>query len=325
MRGEMWVGLMTDSLRHEPRARVFERCARWGVRSVELGTGNFSPAPHLQLGELLKSEEERKRLLRELRDHGLAISALNCSGNPLHPRAGEGARQAQVVRDTIALAGLLEVDTVVTMSGCPSGPGGGDPNWVLSGWPPEFLEIVEWQWRERLIPFWQEMADWAGRCGVRRIAVEMHPGQCVYNPATLLRLREAVGPTVGANLDPSHLFWQGIDVLGAVRRLGEAIFHVHAKDTWVDEARVREDGVLYLSRGWPPADGPWTFRTVGLGHDAFFWARFVDALRQVGYRGALSVEHEDPFLDPLDGVARSVELLRACLPRDQPGTEITRP
>jgi len=316
---------MTDSLRHEPRLRVFERCARWGIRSVELGTGNFSPAPHVDLAALLRDEGERRRLKRELHDHGLVISALNCSGNPLHPRPEVGALQAQVVRDTVALAGLLEVDTVVVMSGCPGGPTGGEPNWVVSGWPPEFLEILEWQWGQRVIPFWQEMAEWAQRCGVRRIAVEMHPGQCVYNPSTLLRLREAVSLSVGANLDPSHLFWQGIDVLWAVRRLGEAIFHVHAKDTRLDEARVRQEGVLYLSEGWPPADGPWTFRTLGLGHDVFFWAQFVDALHQVGYRGALSVEHEDPFLDPVDGVARSVEVLRACLPRQGAGAEITGP
>jgi len=315
----MWIGLMTDSLRHEPRVRVFERCARWGIRSVELGTGNFSPAPHLSLETLLRDAEERRRLMQELREHDLVISALNCSGNPLHPHPEEGMRQARVVRDTIALAGLLEVDTVVTMSGCPGGPAGGDvPVWVVTGWPLEFLEVVEWQWRERVIPFWQEMADWARQCGVRRIAVEMHPGQCVYNPATLLRLREAVGPVLGANLDPSHLFWQGIDVVWTVRRLGEAIYHVHAKDTWLDEARVRQDGVLSLPTAWPPSDGPWAFRTLGLGHDAFFWSQLVDALHQVGYRGALSVEHEDPFLDPVDGVARSVELLRSCLPRTQP-------
>lgn len=319
----MWVGLMTDSLRSEPRPRVFERCARWGIRSVELGTGNFSAAPHLDLQQLLRDPGARAQLLRELRDHGLVISALNCSGNPLHPRPEEGARQARVVRDTIALAGLLGVDTVVTMSGCPGGPNGGDPNWVLSGWPREFQEVLDWQWQQKVIPFWQEMAEWAQRCGVRRIAVEMHPGQCVYNPATLLRLREAVGPTVGANLDPSHLFWQGIDVLATVERLGPAIFHVHAKDTWVDEARVRQDGVLYLSTGWPPSRGPWTFRTLGLGHDTFFWQRFVDALRRVGYRGALSVEHEDPYLDAADGVARAVEVLRACLPRQAEGGDLT--
>lgn len=317
----MWIGLMTDSLRQEPRGRVFERCARWGIRFVELGTGNFSPAPHLDLEELLRDGAARRRLLRELRQHDLEISALNCSGNPLHPHPEVGARHARVVRDTFQLAGVLEVETVVTMSGCPGGPdGGGLPHWIVTGWPLEFLEMVDWQWRERVIPFWQEMADWAQRCGVRRIALEMHPGQCVYNPATLLRLREAVGPVVGANLDPSHLFWQGIDVLWAVERLGAAVFHVHAKDTWVDEARVRRDGVLHLPTSWPPSDGPWVFRTLGLGHDAFFWARFVDALHRSGYRGALSVEHEDPFLDPVEGVARSVELLRGCLPgRDAGG------
>lgn len=315
----MWIGLMTDSLRHEPRQRVFERCARWGIRSVELGTGNFSPAPHVDLQELLRDGGARKRLLRELRDHSLAISALNCSGNPLHPRPEVGEQHARVVRDTIQLAGLLEVDAVVTMSGCPGAPDGGSvANWVVTGWPLEFLEVVDWQWRERVVPFWREMAEWAQRCGVRRIAVEMHPGQCVYNPATLLRLREAVGPVVGANLDPSHLFWQGVDVLWAVERLGDAIFHVHAKDTRVDELRVRRDGVLQLPTAWPPSDGPWTFRTLGLGHDASFWAQFVDALHRAGYRGALSVEHEDPFLDPVDGVTRSVELLRGCLPRSDP-------
>jgi sugar phosphate isomerase/epimerase len=312
----VWIGLMTDSLRHLPREEVLDRCARWGIRSVELGTGNFSPAPHVDLQALLRDRAERERLLRDVRGRGLRISALNCSGNPLHPRSDVAGRHSQVVRDTVALAGLLEVDTVVTMSGCPGAPGGGDvPNWVVSAWPPEFVEAVEWQWRERVVPFWQELAEWAGRHGVR-LAVEMHPGQCVYNPMTLLRLREAAGPRVGANLDPSHLFWQGVDVLDTVRRLGPAIFHVHAKDTRLDSANVRRDGVLHLAPGQPPKDRPWAFRTLGLGHDAFFWAQFVDELQQVGYAGALSVEHEDEVLSPEDGVLRSVQLLRAVLPQD---------
>ncbi len=312
----MWVGLMTDSLRHLPREEVLERCARWGIRSVEFGTGNFSPAPHVDLQALLRDRAERERLLREVRARGLRISALNCSGNPLHPKPEVADRHGQVVRDTVALAGLMEVDTVVTMSGCPGAPGGGDlPNWVVSSWPSEFVEALEWQWRERVIPFWEEMAEWATRNGVR-LALEMHPGQCVYNPATLLRLREAAGARVGANLDPSHLFWQGIDVLDTVRRLGPALFHVHAKDTRVNDANVRRDGVLHVVAGRPPAERPWAFRTVGLGHDAFFWARFVDELRQAGYAGALSVEHEDEVLSPEEGVLRSVQLLRTLLPQD---------
>ncbi len=317
----MWVGLMTDSLRHLPREEVLDRCARWGIRSVEFGTGNFSPAPHVNLTSLLRDRAERESLLREVRTRGLRISALNCSGNPLHPRPEVAGRHVQVVRDTIALAGLLGVDTVVTMSGCPAGPGGGDvPNWVVSSWPPEFVEVVEWQWREKVVPFWQEVAAWAAEHGVR-VAVEMHPGQCVYNPATLLRLREAVGPVVGANLDPSHLFWQGVDVLEVIPHLGTAIFHVHAKDTRLDGPNVRRDGVLHLAAGRPPAERPWAFRTLGLGHDAFFWGQFVDALQQVGYRGALSVEHEDEVLSPEDGVLRSVRLLRSVLPQDLSATE----
>lgn len=313
---------MTDSLQDLPRERVFELCERWGIRSVELGTGNFSPAPHLQLEVLLREVGERSRLLREVQARGLRISALNCSGNPLHPRPEVGTRHAGVVRDTIVLASLLGVDTVVTMSGCPGSPGGGDvANWIVSSWPPEFLDGLEWQWRERVIPFWQEMAEWAQRHGVRRIAIEMHPGQCVYNPATLLRLREAVGPVLGANLDPSHLFWQGIDVLLSIHRLGPAIFHVHAKDTQLNEDNIRRDGVLYLRREQAVAERPWTFRAVGLGQDASFWRQFVDALRQVGYAGALSIEHEDELLAPVDGITRSVCLLRSCLSEAEGSTE----
>ncbi len=307
---------MTDSLRHLPREEVLERCIRWGIRSVEFGTGNFSPAPHVDLQALLRDHAEREKLVREVRDRGLTISALNCSGNPLHPRPEVARHHSQVVRDTVALAGLLEVDTVVTMSGCPGTPGGGDvPNWVVSTWPPEFVETLEWQWREQVVPFWQEMAEWAARHGVR-LAVEMHPGQCVYNPGSLLRLREAVGPRVGANLDPSHLFWQGVDVLETVRRLGSAVFHVHAKDTRLDAATVRREGVLHVAAGRPPTQRPWAFRTLGLGHDAFFWTQFVDELRQAGYAGVLSIEHEDEVLPPEEGVLRSVQLLRTVLPQD---------
>lgn len=310
----MYIGLLSDSLEHEPRQRMLDLCMEWGIRGVEFATGNFSPSPHLNLEELLTSEPARRALRQELRERGLTLTALNCSGNPLHPDAQVGPLHARVVRQTIELAALLEVDTVVTMSGCPGSPGGGDvANWIVGTWPADFVTAVEWQWREHVIPFWQETAAFAQQRGITRLALEMHPGQSVYNPATLLRLREAVGPSIGANFDPSHLFWQGIDPVLAVRRLGDAIYHVHAKDTRIDEDIMRQDGILHLALGQPTGQWPWAFRTLGLGHDAFFWRQFADTLRYVGYAGPLSIEHEDNLLEPTDGVLRSVRILQECL------------
>jgi sugar phosphate isomerase/epimerase len=318
----MNLGVLTVLYADRPLEAVLDRAVELGVDAVELGTGNYPGDAHCRPEELLADPQRARELRRAVEDRGLEISALSCHGNPLHPNREVAGAHHAVWRRTLELAEVLEVDVVNTFSGCPGdGPDARAPNWVTCPWPPEFAEVLEWQWNESLIPYWTRENEEAARRGVRGVGLEMHPGFLVYNPETLLRLREAAGERIGANFDPSHLVWQGIDPVEALRDLGRAgaIFHAHAKDVYVDAANVRRNGVLDTKPYDRVLDRAWTFRTVGYGHGEEFWRALVSTLRVVGYDGVLSIEHEDPLVSVDEGIEKAVALLRGVVLREPPG------
>src|SRR5438046_2116717 len=244
----MKIGMITDSLPDTDFEAMLDVAARLGMDMLEFGCGNWSTAPHLQLDRLLDHDAARRELRARLADHDIEISALNCSGNPLHP--GEpGRRHDDVTRKTIRLARLLDVERVVMMSGCPGAPGDRHANWITTEWPPEVRDILRWQWDEVLIPYWRDLVAYANGLGIHKLCLELHGHQNVYNVRTLHKLRDIVGPTVGANLDPSHLMWMGADAIVAVRALGDAIFHVHAKDTRIDPVVAAINGMIETTPG----------------------------------------------------------------------------
>ena len=314
----MQIGLVTDSLGHLGLEAMLAAAAGIGVQRLEFGCGNWSAAPHLNLAALLESAAARRSFLAALADHDLSISALNCSGNPLHP--GEvGRRNQAVTSDTIRLAGLLGVERVVMMSGCPGGPGDANANWVTTAWPPEAAAVLAWQWDEVVIPYWRKLCAEALGHGVPMLCLELHGQQNVFNVGSLRRLRDAVGPVVGVNFDPSHLFWMGADPLAAIAALGPAICHVHAKDTRIVPANAGPGGLIDVTPMGDVGARAWSYVTLGDGHGAEWWTRFCAALRQAGYDGVLSIEHEDVSLPPFEGVRRSAALLQGVLsPAGQP-------
>lgn len=306
----MRIGLVTDSLAHLPLDALLSTAAGMGIAALEFGCGCWSPAPHINLVEMLESGLARREFLDKLAGHGLELCALNCSGNPLHP--GEhGARHRAVTSQTIRLAGLLGVERVVMMSGCPGGgPGDANANWVTTAWPPETARILAWQWDEVLIPYWKGLVAEARNAGVTRLCLELHGHQNIYNVATLHRLRDAVGPVVGANYDPSHLVWMGADPLAATRVLGDAIYHVHAKDTRIDAGNAAVNGLIDTLPTDRVRDRAWGYVTLGYGHGEAWWREFCLGLKLAGYDDVLSIEHEDLLLAPEEGVRRSVQMLR---------------
>ena len=233
-----------------------------------------------------------------LTDQGCSISALSCHGNPLHPDTAR-AQQAQdeINRKTILLAEKLGVPVVVDFSGCPGdSPQSTAPNWVTCPWPPDYLDVLNWQWDEVVTPYWIERAAFAAQHNVK-IAIEMHPGFVVYSPETMLRLRAIAGPAVGCNYDPSHMFWQGIDPIAATRLLGDAIFHVHAKDTQLYPANLVHVPACWIPKPYiDERNRGWIFRTCGYGHGAEWWKEFASTLRMFGYDDVLSIEHEEVSL-----------------------------
>ena len=308
----MQIGMITDSLPDTDFDGMLAIAARLGMERLEFGCGNWSSAPHLKLDGMLESDAARREFRARLAEHAIEISALNCSGNPVHP--GEtGRRHDAVTRKTIRLAGLLGVDRVVMMSGCPGAPGDAHANWITTEWPPEVREILRWQWDEVLIPYWRDLVSYSRSQGVDRLCLELHGHQNVYNVATLQRLREAAGETVGANLDPSHLMWMGADPIAAARALDGAVYYVHAKDTRIDRTIAGVNGVIDTTPGSDYQSRAWNYITLGYGHDEAWWRRFVEALAAVGYDGVLSIEHEDPAMSAVEGVEKSVALLRRVL------------
>ncbi len=305
----MRIGLVTDSLGHLPLDELLETAANLGIKTLEFGCGGWSSAPHLKLDALLERETERANFMAKIRDHGLEISALNCSGNQLAP--GErGKNHDQVVRKTMQLANRIDVHRIVMMSGLPGGPGDQYANWIITAWPPEVHEILRYQWEDVAIPYWRDLANHARENGIEKICVEQHATQLVYNTEMMLRLRDAVGEIVGVNFDPSHAMWMGGDPLRAIRYLRGAIYHVHAKDTRVDPHNTEINTRLETKTNDRVEDRSWNYVTLGYGHSELWWRDFVIQLRQNGYDDVLSIEHEDNSLPPLVGVEKSVDLLR---------------
>jgi sugar phosphate isomerase/epimerase len=290
-------------------------CAERGIAHIEMGVGGWKQADHLDLDALLRDAHERDRLQGELREHGLVLSCVNAAGNPLHPDPAVGARHAALLRGAVELAALLGCDRVVTMSGCPGGRGGG-PTPVFASWPvvPDDETLWEWQLEHRLAPFWRELSAWAAAAAPEvMICLELHAGASAYNPASFARLREAAGPNVGVNLDPSHFWWQGMDPLAVIDEVGPAIGFAHGKDTLVHPDRVRRNGLLDLAFPVDPDTASWHFCAVGSGHDDATWAALVAALQSAGYDGVISIEHEDPRVTPEEGIETSLAALRrAC-------------
>jgi sugar phosphate isomerase/epimerase len=300
---------------------MLDRVVALGLQAVEVGTGNYPGNAHCRPDELLADASRRAAFASAFSRRGLAISALSCQGNPLHPRPEVARASHETYVKTLALAAQLGVECVVVFSGCPGdAEQAAHPNWVIMAWPPENQEVLAWQWREKVTPYWREAIALARRHGIKKVAFEMHGGAVVYNPRTLLLLRQAVGEAVGANLDPSHLFWQGIDVVAAVKRLGAegAIFHVHAKDNALDEQNKAVNGVLEPQPLSQLANRSWVGRSVGFGHDELTWKRIVSALRLAGYEGVLSIEHEDPLASVDEGLRHSIAFLQRCLLSEPP-------
>lgn len=310
----MKLGVLTVVLYSLDFENTLKHLHEFGVQTVEVGTGGCPGNTHMDPDKLLGHPEEIQRVKSLLAKYEMSICALSCHGNGVHPNPELAAKDHADFEKTVLLAEQLGVDTIVTFSGCPGDcPESKYPNWVTCTWPPDYLTILDYQWNDVLIPYWKKCAAFAEAHGVKKIALELHPGFCCYNPDSLLKLREAVGPIIGANLDPSHLFWQGIDIVSAIRKLGPAIHHFHAKDTKIDATNTAVNGVLDLHHYSEELDRSWIFRTVGYGHDEQLWKDIISNLRLVGYDGAISIEHEDSLMSAMEGLHKAVKFLQNVL------------
>ncbi len=316
----MKLGVFTTLLSNLPFEQACKYFHELGIQMVEIGCGGYPGNAHADPDTLLSDDAAFAAFQQTLRKYDLQISALSCHGNPVHPNAETAKMYDETIRKTILLAEKLGIHQINTFSGCPGDHAGAKyPNWVTCPWPNDFTEILDWQWNEVLIPYWKELVAFAKAHGVCKIALELHPGFCVYNTESLLRLREAVGPEIGANFDPSHLIWQGMDPVASIRALGDAIFHFHAKDTKIDTYNTAVNGVLDTKPYGDEIHRSWIFRTIGYGNDALYWKDVISALRMVGYDYAISIEHEDSLMSKDEGLRKAVEFLKGVLITEDTG------
>ncbi|WP_224337757.1 sugar phosphate isomerase/epimerase family protein [Haloprofundus halobius] len=316
----MDVGVLTAPLVDQPFEDAAEYLAGLGVDAVEIGCGGLHGGEHLDREAHLDDEDEQAAFRETLDEFDLRVSALACHDNLLHPDEETAETADTDLRETIRLAAQLDIDAVTCFSGLPAGgPNDEVPNWITAPWPTEHADAHEYQW-EVAVDYWADLAEHAAAHEVD-VAIEMHPNMLVYEPTGMLRLREATNEYVGANLDPSHLYWQGIDATEAIRYLGErdAIHHFHAKDTRVYEHNARLKGVLDTDPYTAEADRSWLFRSVGYGHGEEHWKDIVSTLRMVGYDGALSIEHEDSLTSSREGLEKAVDLLQRATFETTPG------
>ncbi len=307
------IGVFDPVFDHLSLDEMIEKISRLGIEAVEIGTGGYPGTKHCPVQELLDDPAKLRAWKKKFEDRNIQVATLSCHGNPVHPDAKIAERDAAAFRRTVLLAEKLEVKVIVGFSGCPGGsPQDSSPSWITYRWPPEFAEALDWQWKEKVIPYWKLAAKFAGAHGVHKLAFEMHPNFVVYNPMTLLRLREAVGEAIGANCDLSHLFWQGCDPIEVIHLLGKegAIYHAHMKDTVMFKDNVDKYGVLNFAFTKELSQASETFRAVGYGHGANLWKEIVRAYMDVGYQGILSIENEDPILAGEVGVERAVYVLK---------------
>lgn len=316
----MKLGVFTTLLSNLPLEEALRYFTSLGIEMVEIGCGGYPGNAHADPAALLNDDRALADFKALLQKYNVGVSALSCHANPVHPNKEEAAAADKVIRDTILLAEKLGLDQINTFSGCPGDHAGAKyPNWVTCPWPNDFLEILDWQWNAVLIPYWKELVAFAKAHGVTKIGLELHPGFCVYNTDTLLRLREAVGPEIGANFDPSHLIWQGMEPVAVIRALGDAIFHVHAKDTRLDKYNIARTGVLDTKPYADEIHRSWIFRSVGWGNDALYWKDIVSNLRMVGYDHVLSIEHEDSLMSQNEGLTKAVNFLKDVLITEDTG------
>ena len=306
----MKLSVFAVLLQDKPFDEACAYLASQGVQAVEIGCGGFPGKDHCDPVELLNDDAKLEAFKSTLKKYNLDIAALSSHGNAVHPDKAVAKQFHDDFENAVLLAEKLGVKTVVSFSGCPGGsPEDKTPNWVTCPWPDDFSHILEYQWNEVLIPYWKKEVEFCKAHGVR-VAFEMHPGFCVYNPETLMKLRAAVGDTIGANFDPSHLFWQGIDPVAAIRYLGDAIYYFHAKDTKIDEINTAANGVLDTKPYGDEINRAWIFRSVGYGHSHQVWKDMMSALRMVGYDGCISIEHEDSLMTPGEGLSKAIAMLK---------------
>lgn len=308
------IGVFDTVYGHLSLDATLDKMSALGLEAVEIAVGGYVGTAHCPTRQLLEDPAKAREWKKKFDDRNIRIGAFSAHGNPVHPDPAHAQHDAESLKVAVLLAERMDVPVVVGFSGCPGGsPEDKTPNWATYGWPSDFTQILKWQWNEKVIPYWKEAAKFAREHGNKKYALEMHPNFVVYNPRTLMKLRDAVGEEIGANCDLSHLFWQGCDPVEVIHFLGHAgaLYHAHMKDTLTFKENLAKYGVLnFGSHKEELPEASETFRAVGYGHSAGLWKDIVKAYMDVDFQGIMSIENEDPYLPGEVGVERAAYVLK---------------
>ena len=320
----MKLSICTDVFGPIPFTEMLDKVVAYGIPAIELTAGGWGGCHFIPSAEeLINNPDKLAAFKAEIDKRGLEISALNCSGNPLIDTP-MGKAHSKTQHDTLKLAGLLGVKTIVTMSGLPAGaPGDKTPNWIVStiSWPEYdgfnyMAEAVKYQW-EVAAEWWKEFCQCAKDNGVEKIAIEEFPGALVHNVRTFNKLVEVVGPelsdVLGLNLDPSHLMIQGAEPIAAARALGDKIYYVHGKDARPEQYNVDIEGLLENLPVTETKDRTWNYVAVGCGNDLKWWKEFFSVCSMMGYNGYVSLEMEDLTMSVEAGLQTSIDALKMTI------------
>jgi len=323
----MRLGVYNAILHDRSLPEAIETVANLGLSGLELNSGGFLPAIHIPaFDDILVSDAARDDFLGLFEGTGVQIAGLNCNGNPLRPNPEIGDRHGTDVKRSIRLAHRLGQTRVVTMSGLPGGEKSANvSNWVVNAWNSAALDVLDYQWTVAT-SYWSEVDQLARDLNVK-VALELHPQNLVFNPATIRELVERTGATnIGVELDASHLFWQQMDPIEVIKNLGPLVFHAAAKDIRINP-NVAIEGVLDNSfrrlaksenrtnlggdewvNEWP-TNSSWDFVAVGKGHDVEYWSRFLAACEAVDPDMWVNIEHEDTSLGREEGLSFACKTL----------------
>ena len=305
----MYLSVLTKQLRNVSFQKMVETVREIGFTHISMGSGGIghSIEDPCYAQKLVLDDKRIAEYKSILKDNGVTIAHFAIPANPVHPQKRIRDKNDKDLRASILLAEKFEVDTITTMSGCPGDHAGGlYPNWIAYSWPTDAQKVLDYQWNDVLIPYWKQIEQMASERSIR-VALEMHPNMNCYNTATVLRMREATGPAIGACLDLSHPFYLGMDPIQMLEPLKDCLFAVHGKDTWFNERNLAING--YFDAQTEYEKRSWHFTNPGYGHGEEFWKRFVVALRMVGYDRDICYENEDQQFDALEAMADGYKFL----------------
>ena len=314
----MKLGINTGFLMKFDFEQGLKWCQDHGVVAAEVSaTGD--PRPFCDVEKLLADQGELDRWLKAYASHGIELYSFSGHGAPLTPDKEKAAEYSRQFLQVCKLMERVGCTRMALVAGLPEGAEGDSlPAWIVHIDSQGFHNALEWQWEQRLLPYWREHGKIARDHGVT-LCFEMQINDMIHSPVKLRRLHDELGPVVACNFDISHMWVQQIDPFEAMHYLGDLIQNVHLKDTLIHEPNCRLRGLFDTTGLGHYRECSWTFAQPGWGHDEQTWREVIATLRFLGYEGILSLEMESEYMEMQEGLEKAAAYIRPLVLENPPG------